>query len=145
MFIKWQVAKSQLHWDGLHKDYHNTMKMDSPAHQEHTASTHPSRTTSSAFWIPRPTLTHCGSGDLFFSCHRHSPIFLIPIRGSPHPSPCSSEDTSNLGLLGSSTLHIQLYHPAYGTRLKKPVSRAASHSLSRANRSHPHTWHCLLT
>lgn len=139
MFIKWQVAKSHLHWDGLHKDYRNTVKKDSPAHQEHTASTHPSHKTSSAFWIPRPTLTHCGSGDLFFSFFTVQMTLLRPafvtalffcnqIRGSPHPSPCSSEDTSNLGLLGSSTLHIQLYHPAYVTRLKEPVSRAASHS-----------------
>lgn len=49
MFIKWQVAKSQLHWDGLHKDYQNTVRTNSPAHQEHTASIHPSRMTSSVF------------------------------------------------------------------------------------------------
>lgn len=89
--------------------------------------------------IPRPLLTHCSSGDLFFSFFTVQMTLLRPaiftalffykrIRGSPHPSPCSSEDTSSPGLLGSSTLHIQQYYPAYVTRLKKPFSRAASHS-----------------
>lgn len=103
-------------------------------------------TQEKAVWLPvcsgslaQLWLTHRSSDNLFFSFFTVQMMLLRPaiftalffckrIRGSPHPSPCSSEDSSSPDLLSSSTLHIQLYYPANVTRLKKPFSRAASHS-----------------